>query len=73
MKAILMLKEMPKSCKECPLMFENDDGQWCGYERTGKNELHMKVHYYVGDRTKPNWCQMIEINDNIAKLIEVAR
>lgn len=58
MKAILMLKEMPKSCKNCPFMFESDDGQWCGYERTGKNELHMRVHYYVGDRTKPSWCSL---------------
>lgn len=73
MKAIMMLSEMPKSCKGCPLMFENNDGQWCGYERSGKNELHMRVHYYVGDRTKPSWCQLIEINDNIAHLIEVAR
>lgn len=58
MNKLVILGKMPKSCKECPLMFDNDDGQWCGYERIGKNELHMRVHYYVGDRTKPTWCQL---------------
>lgn len=58
MSKLIILGKMPKSCKECPLMFDNDDGQWCGYERIGKNELHMRVHYYVGDRTKPTWCQL---------------
>ena len=56
-----MINEMPKSCKDCILYL--DDSGWCvgDYEPT------------YDDKKRPTWCPLIEINDNIAKLIEVAR
>ena len=59
MKAILMLSEMPESCKDCILC---NDNWWCVADDDPTD-----------DKTRPNWCPLIEINDNIARLIEVAR
>lgn len=56
MKAILMIEEAPKNCKECDITI-----------RKGCN----KGDYRKEER--PKSCPLIEINDNIAKLIEVAR
>lgn len=61
MKAILMINEMPKSCKDCILYL--DDSRWCFADYEPIDD----------DKKRPTWCPLIEINDNIAKLIEVAR
>lgn len=68
MKAILMLNEMPRHCLECPLSY-GADIEYCyitGKEKEifADNETELKRN---AD------CPLIEINDNIAKLIEVAR
>ncbi len=61
MKAILMLNEMPKKCEDCP----------CAYEWA--NECNATDKAVIDFTEKPEWCPLIEINDNIARLIEVAR
>lgn len=55
-----MLNEMPDDCNKCPCF----DGM------EGRSECNALCEDVDG---KPNNCPLIEINDNIAKLIEVAR
>ncbi len=63
MKAILILDEKPKMCDyDCPC-YNNDNVPMC----------HATNKTILDDETTPEWCPLIEINDNIAKLIEVAR
>lgn len=62
MKAILMIDEMPKECDGCPCL--NYKIWYCQADEKGRDG---------GDDDRPEWCPLIEINDNIAKLIEVAR
>lgn len=68
MKAILMINEMPKCCFDCPyhLIYADDKSSevWC-YLLKDENDN--------GTTTRHKKCPLIEINDNIAKLIEVAR
>lgn len=68
MKAILMLNETPKNCTECPLvtMGWDDDNE----ERYVCSRTH---NFNIGWDERPKTCPLIEINDNIARLIEVAR
>lgn len=54
-----MINEMPKRCKDCMLCTDN---WWCVADDEPTD-----------DKKRPTWCPLIEINDNIAKLIEVAR
>lgn len=70
MKAILMINEMPKNCEECPLFrTDKDFNATIHYCMPYQNkELFMVKEKGVSDN-----CPLIEINDNIAKLIEVAR
>ena len=67
MKAILMLDEMPKGCVDCPLF--NGDEFYCTYTKNDLNNWWEtdRIYYRLED------CPLIEINDNIAKLVEVAR
>lgn len=62
MKAILMIEEAPKKCDDCPLSYRDLESCYCEI-------LDEEVKYWK----KSNNCPLIEINDNIAKLIEVAR
>ena len=66
MKAILMLDEMPV-CRNCPLF--NGDLYCCVI--TG-NEIDKWWERDL-DTYRIDDCPLIEINDNIAKLVEVAR
>lgn len=56
MKAILVLNETPKNCKECDEIVRKG----CKKGDFRKEE-------------RPKTCPLIEINNNIARLIEVAR
>ena len=62
MKAILMLDEMPKECIECP----------CADYVLNMCRASLSSEE-INTSGKPDWCPLIEINDNIAKLVEVAR
>ena len=68
MKAILTLDETPKNCTECPLvtMDWDDDYEECYI-------CSITRDFNIGWHERPKTCPLIEINDNIAKLIEVAR
>ena len=77
MKAILMLDEMPKDCVQCPccMWYEIIDGKTM-YAKCLKEQKEMKAKFeddYFITLSIPKWCPLIEINDNIAKLVEVAR
>lgn len=68
MKAILMLSEMPKECLLCPCYCHSEefDNEFC--------KVNLQAFMSAEERDKrPEWCPLIEINDNIARLIEVAR
>lgn len=74
MKAILVINETPKKCCDCQLI-TND--MYCKgfmpYVKDGTRITKMCVEDDVMQGTKHSHCPLIEINDNIAKLIEVAR
>ena len=81
MKAILMLDEMPKRCCDCHLVNSgtgpSDD--WCCSGKqvritteTGEHTVNKKIKLEDIDMVQ-SWCPLIEINDNIARLIEVAK
>ena len=63
MKAILIIEKAPKSCDECELMAEYVEDQ---------ARCYITCIPTKNDKAKKQ-CPLIEINDNIAKLIEVAR
>ena len=68
MKAILMLRNKPNRCSECPFhtIYADDtlESTYC---------LIMNESNDKGTTTILKDCPLIEINDNIARLIEVAR
>lgn len=68
MKAILMLKEMPSTCLECHFHKVYADNK---LEET-YCEL-IDINNEKGTSTRYEYCPLVEINDNIAKLIEIAR
>ena len=70
MKAILVIDDMPKSCAECDYLFwqENDISKRCcslvkGWVFNQTDDL---------ESGKCDICPLIEINDNIARLLKVA-
>lgn len=72
MKAILMLNEMPDKCVECPLADRDRIVEFC--KITGEEiQIIFSTETEVKEIIRNNDCPLIEINDNIAKLIEVAR
>lgn len=75
MKAILLINETPKKCHDCQLM--TDDMYCKGFTpcvtKDGIRITKRCVEDYVMHGDKPSNCPLLEINDNIAKLIEVAR
>ena len=76
-----MLNEMPKKCCECYLASSgtSPSDNWCCHG------IQEKIFTITGEHTVnkiiklediniiQSWCPLLEINDNIAKLIEVAR
>lgn len=74
MKAILMLNEMPISCKDCKFRMNKTRVHWhCGITK-GYAEQPIGFGALTDVETKrADHCPLIEINDNIARLIEVAR
>lgn len=70
MKAILMLMEMPKKCYDCQLM---SDDMYCKAYIPKNGITKRCVEDDVMHGTRHIYCPLIEINDNIARLIEVAR
>ncbi len=69
MKAILILNEMPSCCEMCRLSLQTEDGRVCFAHRKEGGGLMVNKDF----GTIPSYCELIEINDNIAHLIEVAR
>lgn len=70
MKAILMLSEMPNCCAGCPLfhlIHVSDD------EINPTICKALCLENKKGGSTRLEDCPLIEINDNIARMIEVAR
>lgn len=57
-KAILVI-DMPQTCKECKIMFEDHYSYWCPwlYARTD-------VYNYVRDNTKADWCPLKELPEH---------
>lgn len=72
MKAILMLNKMPNNCMECPYRL-NTQQYRCGV--LVDNRLHNTKWIFREDVEKHRYskCPLLEINDNLARLIEVAK
>lgn len=71
MKAIILLNNMPNKCVECPLADRDRIVEFC--KITGEE---IQITYSTDEeeeKIRNSDCPLIEINDNIAKLIEVAR
>ena len=67
---------MPKNCAECKFRLNKERYAWrCGAMRS----IYMKPMFigvsdeFNAEEERRKGCPLIEINDNIAKLIEVAR
>lgn len=67
MKAILVLDEMPQDCVCCPCYRQ------AKYEYLEDCAKALRPLTPEERDNRPSWCPLLEINDNIAKLIEVAR
>jgi hypothetical protein len=52
-KAILII-DMPNSCNECKIRFDDEYSNWCPYDNPEPNG----VWKYVENGTKPNWCPL---------------
>ena len=52
-KAVLVI-DMPKSCSECKIRFDDEYSQWCPYDNPEPNG----VWRYVEKATKPDWCPL---------------
>lgn len=52
-KAILVI-DMPESCNECRIRFDDEYSNWCPYHNPEPNG----VYQYVKDGTKPDWCPL---------------
>ena len=56
-KAILVI-DMPKSCKECQLRFDDDWSRWCPCP---VEENTTDIYDYFENSTKPDWCPLKEL------------
>ena len=54
-KAILVI-DMPKSCKDCDIMFPDDHSDYCPWEGATTD-----VYDYIQNNTKPDWCPLKEM------------
>lgn len=52
-KAILVI-DMPNSCNECRIRFDDEYSNWCPYDNPEPNG----VWKYVDNKTKPDWCPL---------------
>ena len=52
-KAILVI-DMPNSCNECKIRFDDEYSNWCPYDNLESNG----VWKYVDSGTKPDWCPL---------------
>ena len=71
MKAIILLNNMPDKCVECPLADRDRIVKFC--KITGEEIQIIYSTDEEKEKIRNSDCPLIEINDNIAKLIEVAR
>lgn len=52
-KAILVI-DMPNSCNECKIRFDDEYSIWCPYDNPEPNGIWK----YVDSGTKPDWCPL---------------
>lgn len=53
-KAILVI-DMPKSCKDCAIMFPDEYSYWCPVKVP---ENQTDVYSYIEKTKKPTWCPL---------------
>ena len=56
-KAILVI-DMPESCAECDIMFEDEYSYWCPWKSAPKTGVDDSVYDYFKSKTKPDWCPL---------------
>lgn len=57
------IDELPKSCRECPLV---QRGEW--YDRCATTDEDVNEHIYT--ETRPDWCSMHDIGKLVHDLYE---
>lgn len=67
-KAVLILDKMPENCFFCPL---RGDREWfgpiCIPESAGPFVLNKKVDISPGKKSRPKWCPLKELQDDLDK------
>lgn len=59
-KAILII-DMPESCNECKIRFDDEYSNWCPYDSPEENG----VYRYVKNGTKPDWCPLKQLPEKL--------
>ena len=57
MKKAILVIDMPNSCNECKIRFNDEYSNWCPYDNPEPNG----VWQYVENGTKPDWCPLKEL------------
>ena len=61
MKKAILVIDMPNSCNECKIRFDDEYSNWCPYDNPEPNG----VWQYVEKGTKPDWCPLKEIPEKL--------
>ena len=61
MKKAILVIDMPNSCNECKIRFDDEYSNWCPYDNPEPNG----VWQYVEKGTKPDWCPLKEMPEKL--------
>ena len=61
MKKAILVIDMPNSCNECKIRFDDEYSNWCSYDNPEPNG----VWQYVEKGTKPDWCPLKEMPEKL--------
>ena len=61
MKKAILVIDMPNSCNECKIRFDDEYSNWCPYDNPEPNG----VWQYVEKGAKPDWCPLKEMPEKL--------
>ena len=61
MKKAILVIDMPNSCNECKIRFDDEYSNWCPYVNPEPNG----VWQYVEKGAKPDWCPLKEMPEKL--------
>ena len=59
MKKAFLIIDMPDSCMDCSIMFQDEQSYWCPCKQPKHDE---DVFDYIKNNTKPDWCPLKELS-----------